>query len=202
MNNTMIRRTMDSMSECHGIIEVSLPCVHINLASDVSIGHQHMGATYHRGRIQIASTSESHGGLDHTKVSERLESWTASVIERDEEAMMSPEGINYLKSKASVIKEVDSEECYNAVKVDLPIVEKRYRCKATDRAMGLAVPWYHRGGTSMESSIPCSYGGRALVMKGAEEVQNTEVNSKYYDKVEGQRPMNFIRPVSTDFSSR
>ncbi|RWW09141.1 hypothetical protein GW17_00027384, partial [Ensete ventricosum] len=32
------------------------------LASDESLGHQHMGAVYHRGRSQIASTSESHGG--------------------------------------------------------------------------------------------------------------------------------------------
>ncbi|RZS21006.1 hypothetical protein BHM03_00053587 [Ensete ventricosum] len=32
------------------------------LASDESLGHQHMGAMYHRGRSQIASTSESHGG--------------------------------------------------------------------------------------------------------------------------------------------
>ncbi|RWW89091.1 hypothetical protein BHE74_00001935 [Ensete ventricosum] len=32
------------------------------LESDESLGHQHMGAVYHRGRSQIASTSESHGG--------------------------------------------------------------------------------------------------------------------------------------------
>ncbi|RWW19447.1 hypothetical protein GW17_00016495 [Ensete ventricosum] len=32
------------------------------LASDESLGHQHMGAVYHRERSQIASTSESHGG--------------------------------------------------------------------------------------------------------------------------------------------
>ncbi|RRT36826.1 hypothetical protein B296_00042152, partial [Ensete ventricosum] len=43
-------------------------------------------------------------------------------------------------------------------------------CKATDSmAMGLAVPWYRRGRTSVESSIPCSHGGRALVVKRAEE---------------------------------
>ncbi|RRT60459.1 hypothetical protein B296_00003209 [Ensete ventricosum] len=75
--------------------------------------------------------------------------------------------------------------------------------KATDsRAMGLAAPWYRRGGTSMESLIPCSHGGRALVVKGAEEVENAEANSKYQDRVVGQRPRNFIRPVSMDFSSR
>ncbi|RWV96225.1 hypothetical protein GW17_00041082 [Ensete ventricosum] len=32
------------------------------LALDKSLGHQHMRAMYHRGRSQIASTSESHGG--------------------------------------------------------------------------------------------------------------------------------------------
>ncbi|RWW45774.1 hypothetical protein BHE74_00048357 [Ensete ventricosum] len=32
------------------------------LASDESLGHQHMGAVYHQGRSQIASTSKSHGG--------------------------------------------------------------------------------------------------------------------------------------------
>ncbi|RWV84091.1 hypothetical protein BHE74_00045785 [Ensete ventricosum] len=58
------------------------------------------------------------------------------------------------------------------------------------------------GGTSVESSIPCSHGGRALVVKGAEEVENAEINSKYQDRTEGQRLRNFIRPVSTGFSSR
>ncbi|RWW57699.1 hypothetical protein BHE74_00035488 [Ensete ventricosum] len=43
----------------------------------------------------------------------------------------------------------------------------------------VAVPWYRRGGTSVESSIPCSHGGRVLVVKGAEEVENAEANSKY-----------------------
>ncbi|RWW34999.1 hypothetical protein GW17_00000214 [Ensete ventricosum] len=42
-----------------------------------------------------------------------------------------------------------------------------------------------QGGTSMESSIPCSHGGRALVVKGAEEVENTEANSKYQDMAGG-----------------
>ncbi|RZS17679.1 hypothetical protein BHM03_00049855 [Ensete ventricosum] len=67
------------------------------------------------------------------------------------------------------------------------------------RAMGLAAPWYRRGGTSMESSIPCSHGGRGLVVKGAGELENTEVNSKYQDRAEAK---NFIRPVSMSLSSR
>ncbi|RWW02234.1 hypothetical protein GW17_00034684 [Ensete ventricosum] len=34
----------------------------VRLTSDESLGRQRMGAVYHRGRSQIASTSESHGG--------------------------------------------------------------------------------------------------------------------------------------------
>ncbi|RWW40203.1 hypothetical protein BHE74_00054399 [Ensete ventricosum] len=52
------------------------------------------------------------------------------------------------------------------------------------------------------SSIPYSHERRALIVKGTEEMENTDVNSKYQDKVEGQRPRNFIRPMSTGFSSR
>ncbi|RWW51322.1 hypothetical protein BHE74_00042349 [Ensete ventricosum] len=58
------------------------------------------------------------------------------------------------------------------------------------------------GRTSVESSIPCSHGGKALVVKGAEEVENAKANSKYQDNTEGQRPKNFIRPMSMSFSSR
>ncbi|RWW64514.1 hypothetical protein BHE74_00028229 [Ensete ventricosum] len=77
------------------------------------------------------------------------------------------------------------------------------RCKATDsRAIGLAASWYRRGGTSVESSIPCSHKGRVLVVKGAKKVENEKANSKYHDKVEGQRSRNFKRPMSTGFSSR
>ncbi|RZS13503.1 hypothetical protein BHM03_00045101 [Ensete ventricosum] len=53
-----------------------------------------------------------------------------------------------------------------------------------------------------ESSIPCSHGGRALVVKWDEEVENAEANSKDQDNAEGQKPKNFIRSVSTSFSSR
>ncbi|RWW40931.1 hypothetical protein BHE74_00053618 [Ensete ventricosum] len=58
------------------------------------------------------------------------------------------------------------------------------------------------GETSVESLIACSHGGRALVIKGAEEVETTDANSKYQDRAKGQRPRNFIRPVSTSFLSR
>ncbi|RWW80961.1 hypothetical protein BHE74_00010672 [Ensete ventricosum] len=79
----------------------------------------------------------------------------------------------------------------------------KVECEATDsRAMGLVAPWYRRGRTSVELSILCSHGGRALVVKGAEEVKNAEANSKYQDRAKGQRPRNFIRSVSMGFSLR
>ncbi|RZR76981.1 hypothetical protein BHM03_00001909 [Ensete ventricosum] len=58
------------------------------------------------------------------------------------------------------------------------------------------------GRTFVESSSPCSDGGRALIIKGAEEVENVEANSQYQDRVEGQRRRNFIRLVLMGFSSR
>ncbi|RRT39402.1 hypothetical protein B296_00048334 [Ensete ventricosum] len=96
-----------------------------NLASDESLGHQHMGAVYHRGRSQIASTSESHGGeykgiigatreLDYFSAFIRLREPDKSkdktesannievlkqVVERGEEATTSPEGLSYPKAK-------------------------------------------------------------------------------------------------------
>ncbi|RZR99672.1 hypothetical protein BHM03_00029265 [Ensete ventricosum] len=91
--------------------------------SDESLGHQHMGAVYNRGRIQNVSTIRGQG---------------------------------------------------------------RYR----------------GGETSVESAIPCSHKGKTLVVKRAEEVENAKAFSKYQDKVEGQRSENFIRLVSTGFSSR
>ncbi|RWW35486.1 hypothetical protein BHE74_00059580 [Ensete ventricosum] len=83
---------------------------------------------------------------------------------------------------------------------ELSKLEDKVECKIIDsRAMGLATPWYRRGRTSMESSIPCSNGRRVLVVKGAEEVEIAEANSKYQGKIEGQRPRNFIRPF--DYST-
>ncbi|RWW14898.1 hypothetical protein BHE74_00008885 [Ensete ventricosum] len=38
--------------------------------------------------------------------------------------------------------------------------------------------------------------------KGVKDVENAEAKSKYQDRMKGQRPRNFIRPVSMGFSSR
>ncbi|RWV87297.1 hypothetical protein GW17_00050728 [Ensete ventricosum] len=211
-----------------------------------------MRVVYHRGRSQIASTSESYGGdliykgligvtgkLDRFSAHIRLREpdkskdkvdpatrWrrpcmrVAVCLSIDQEELLGghsgvetggrkgrgsndeSSGAQLPKSKASVKKEVDSEERHSAAEADLPIA-KGYRCKATDsRAMGLAALWYRRDETSVESLIPCSHGGRALVVKRAEEVENAEANSKCQDRAEGQRSRNFIRPMSIGFSLR
>ncbi|RWV96678.1 hypothetical protein GW17_00040591 [Ensete ventricosum] len=240
------------------------------LASDESLGRQHMGAVYHQGSSQIASTSESHGGeliilrydqsswrvgllqrshslkgarqvREQSRVSERCYQgikenrigvspttrWrrpcmrVAVCLSIDQRELLGghngvetggrkergsddeSSGAQLPKSKASVRKEVDSGNTTVPQRRIYRSRRKGCRCKSTDsRAMGLAAPWYRRGGTSVESSIPCSHGGRALVVKGAEEVENAKANSKYQDRAEGQRPRNFITPMSMGFSSR
>ncbi|RWV87523.1 hypothetical protein GW17_00050473 [Ensete ventricosum] len=125
------------------------------------------------------------------------------VVERGEEATTSPVGLSYPKAKHRLERRWTRRSATVPQRQIYQSRRKGCKCKSTDsRAMGLAAPWYRRGGTSMESSIPCSHGGRALVVKGTEEVENAKANSKYQDKAEGQRPRNFIRPVSMDFSSR
>ncbi|RRT62723.1 hypothetical protein B296_00018334 [Ensete ventricosum] len=140
------------------------------------------------GASILANTSESHGG---DLIIQRYDQsdWRVGLFQ----CLYSFKGARQVrgqarlpKSKASVIKEVDSEERHNAIEADLLIAKKGTQ----------------RGETSVESSIPCSHGGRALVVKGAEEVENAEANSKYQDRAEGQRPKNFIRLVSTGFSSK
>ena len=49
--------------------------------------------------------------------------------------------------------EVDLEECRRDISIDHK--EKGCRCEATDsRAMGMAAPWYRRGGTSVKVIDP------------------------------------------------
>ncbi|RWW26245.1 hypothetical protein BHE74_00001515 [Ensete ventricosum] len=81
--------------------------------------------------------------------------------------------------------------------------EDKVKCEAIDSSViGLATLWYRRGRTFMESSVPCSHVGRALVVTRVEKVEIAEANSKYQDKAEGQRSGNFIRSVSMGLSSR
>ncbi|RZR91226.1 hypothetical protein BHM03_00019308 [Ensete ventricosum] len=83
------------------------------LASDESLGHQHMGAMYHRGRSQIVCTSESHGG------DLIIQRWSKGVRKRRR-----VQWVQLPKSKASVRKEVDSEDHHNAAEADLPIAKE------------------------------------------------------------------------------
>ncbi|RWW20436.1 hypothetical protein GW17_00015457 [Ensete ventricosum] len=146
-----------------------------------SLGHHHTGAVYYPGGISSASTNKSHG-RDLT-IPRCLSRWSKGVRKRQVQRGLDGH------------KKVDLEECYSAAEMDLPITKKGSRCEATER-------WYCKGGTSMESSIPCSHEGRALVVKGIEKLGNTKANSKYQDKAEGQRSENFIRPVLMRFSSK
>ncbi|RWW44653.1 hypothetical protein BHE74_00049569 [Ensete ventricosum] len=94
--------------------------------------------------------------------------------------MTSPEELNYLRAQHRSERRWTQRSAIVPQRWIYRSRRKGHRCKATNsRAMGLTVTWYCKGGTSMESSIPCSYGGRVLVIKGAEEVENTEINSKY-----------------------
>ncbi|RRT47796.1 hypothetical protein B296_00037494 [Ensete ventricosum] len=54
----------------------------------------------------------------------RRHSGVEQVVERDEEATTSPEGLSYPKSKLLGRKEVDSEERHSAVEADLPIAKE------------------------------------------------------------------------------
>ena len=58
-----------------------------------------------------------------------------------------------IQNQASIRMEVDSEECHRDISIDRE--EKGYRCEETDsRAMGMAAPWYRRGGTSVQVIDP------------------------------------------------
>ncbi|RWW16448.1 hypothetical protein GW17_00019670 [Ensete ventricosum] len=108
------------------------------------------------------------------------------VVERGKEATMSPEGLSYPKAKRQTERRWTRRSVIVSQRRIYRSRRKGRRCKTTDnRAMSFIAPWYRRCETSVESSIPCSQGGRALVVKGAEEVENAEANSKYQDKAEG-----------------
>ncbi|RZR85603.1 hypothetical protein BHM03_00012621 [Ensete ventricosum] len=68
------------------------------------------------GEVRLQVPMSPMEGLDYTK-----------VVERGEEAMTSSVELSYPKSKVSVKKEVDTEECHSAVEADLPIVKEGMR---------------------------------------------------------------------------
>ncbi|RZR74021.1 hypothetical protein BHM03_00031135 [Ensete ventricosum] len=52
--------------------------------------------------------------------------------------------------------------------------------------MGMAASWYHRGETSVETSIPCSHEGRALVVNGAKNMENVKANPSTKTRLKGK----------------
>ncbi|RRT56446.1 hypothetical protein B296_00035488 [Ensete ventricosum] len=105
------------------------------------------------------------------------------VVERGEEATTSPEGLSYPKEKRQLERRWTRRSATVLQRRIYQSRRKGRRCTITDSRV---MAWQRRrGGTSMESSIPCSHEGRALVVKGAEEAENTKANSKYQDKAEG-----------------
>ncbi|RWW28293.1 hypothetical protein GW17_00007243 [Ensete ventricosum] len=146
------------------------------LASDESLGHQYMEAVYHRGRSQIASTSESHGGdliiqrydrsnwrvgllqSSHSFKGAQQVRGQDRVVERDEEATTSSKGLSYPKRAKCRLERRWTR--WSTTVLQRRIYRSRRkgrRCKATNnRAMGLTAPCYRRGEASVDSLIPCS----------------------------------------------
>ncbi|RWW60440.1 hypothetical protein BHE74_00032581 [Ensete ventricosum] len=136
------------------------------LASDESLVHQHMRVVYHRGRSQIASTSESHRvdliiqrydrsswrvGLlqcSHSLKGARQVRGQSRVVGRGEEAT-SLVGLSYPKAKCWLERRWTRRSTSVLQKRIYRSRRKGCRCKATDsRAMGLAAPWYAEAGLS------------------------------------------------------
>ncbi|RWW50336.1 hypothetical protein BHE74_00043424 [Ensete ventricosum] len=104
------------------------------------------------------------------------------VVERGEEAT-SPVGLSYPKAKRRLEKRWTRRSSTVPQRRIYRSQRKGCKCKVMDsRAMSLTAPWYRRGGTSVESSIPFSHGGRALVIKGADEMENAKANFQYQDR--------------------
>ncbi|RWW36039.1 hypothetical protein BHE74_00058961 [Ensete ventricosum] len=106
---------------------------HRGRSPNESLGRQHMGAVYHRGSSQIASTSESHGGdlIIVSPTSQRTKpkllgghSGVKAGGRKGRGSDDESSGAQLPKSKASVRKEVDSEEHDSAAEADLPIAKE------------------------------------------------------------------------------
>ncbi|RWW32320.1 hypothetical protein GW17_00003010 [Ensete ventricosum] len=145
------------------------------LALDESLSHQHMGAVYHRRRSPSASTSMigAVGELDCFSAHIRLREPGKS------EDKVDPVGLSYPKVKHRLERRWTRRSTTVPQRRIYRSRRKGCRCKSTNsRAMGLTALWYRRDETSVELSIPCSPGGRALVVKGAEEVENAFTGRK------------------------
>ncbi|RWW55336.1 hypothetical protein BHE74_00038026 [Ensete ventricosum] len=174
-----VRATINSMQSRSGTTRVKLSEVSLSRTKGVDVED----GTWSGG------TELSFG-----RAAGELDCFSAHIRLREpEKSEDKTEGAQLPKSKASVKKEV--EECHRGGSTN----REERNVDARQRILG---PWAWQRHATVEVGLPCSYGGRALIVKGIEEVENAEANSKYQDKAEGQRPRNFIRPVSMGFSSR
>ncbi|RWW13113.1 hypothetical protein GW17_00023191 [Ensete ventricosum] len=216
-----VRATINSMQSRSGTTRVKLSEVSLSRTKgvDVEDGTWSGGTELSFGREGLstgqedaeASTLEEYATVLPFELSRRKRYTTEIVLVEDraageldcfsahirlrepEKSEDKTEGAQLPKSKASVKKEV--EECHRGGSTN----REERNVDARQRILG---PWAWQHHATVEVGLPCSYGGRALIVKGIEEVENAEANSKYQDKAEGQRPRNFIRPVSMGFSSR
>ncbi|RRT54872.1 hypothetical protein B296_00017014 [Ensete ventricosum] len=103
--------------QCHGMVRVTGELdrfsAHIRLREPSKSEDRAEGGTFVESSIPC-----SHG--ERALVVKGAE----EVVERDEKAMTSPEGLSYPKSKVSVRKEVDSEERHIIVEADLLIAKE------------------------------------------------------------------------------
>ncbi|RRT38339.1 hypothetical protein B296_00037179 [Ensete ventricosum] len=102
------------------------------------------------------------------------------AIERDEEVMMSPKGLSYPKSKASVRKEVDLEECHSAAEADLPIVKKGTQRQDFRRVIDPLLSWRESVGRKRGRGARECRGNLQVPRQGervkAKELHKTGVN--------------------------
>ncbi|RRT51475.1 hypothetical protein B296_00041817 [Ensete ventricosum] len=152
--NRRWRRTYEVLAEAtHGevVVRRRVFVYASELVLDESLSHQHMRAVYHRGRSP--KLLGGHSGVE-----------AGGRKGRGSDA--SPVGLSYPKAKRRLERRWTRRSTTVPQKRIYRSRRKGCRCKITNsRAMSLATPWYCGGGASLESSIPCSHRGRALVEK-------------------------------------
>ncbi|RWW50463.1 hypothetical protein BHE74_00043261, partial [Ensete ventricosum] len=102
VNNATTRRAVDSRGECHGTTEAGLPCI---VTGELD---------YFSAHIRLREPGKSEDKADGVEAGGRK---GRRSDDESSEAQLP-------KSKASVRKEVDSEEHYSVVEADLPIVKE------------------------------------------------------------------------------
>ncbi|RZR78808.1 hypothetical protein BHM03_00004342 [Ensete ventricosum] len=123
-----------------------------NLASDESLGYQHMGVIYHRARILNVSTRESHRG------DLIIQRGVEAGGRKGEEVATSPEGLNYPKAKRRLERRWTQRSTTVPQRQIYRLRRKGRRYKATDRR---AIGWQRHG--TIEAGLPWSHQSLALM---------------------------------------